>query len=165
MINHIQTLLLNESASTVLRELSVAAYGYIDPSYVQVPVNQPAWAAYYGLFSEESDISTRLSMATKLADSLSSPELADLVSRFDTRRIPPADPIVLDTELPVSIVSVEGVSSVFYPTGVGVMDEIAAKAKKLFDSSPETTKKLSAVVLSLSAHLEAARLKQLSANI
>jgi len=169
MVNHVQTLLLNESASDVQSALSPDEYGYIDKSFTGVVPDRWVSGVYADMFSGVTDIRAKLLRARYFESFAYSPEFSWLPDGLDPRRTrrPDAPSDVFDffsdnasaeadgPSLVPSVLSSPSAHLAFTPTGDGLADRPLEAMKEIFESSPEGVRKFAALVCAVVLHLHA----------
>jgi hypothetical protein len=174
MINHIQTLLLNESASVVQTVLPEAEYGYIDPTFTKVTADANIRGVYEELFSGSSSLSDRLHTVKLALPYFRDPEFANIAPAFDQRTVAQekTPTSVFDFYvssgyegpklLPVSrLLSSTMAPMAFLPSGNELLDTLLPGLQDIYSASREDSRRLSALLFAVVIHLEASRLKSM----
>lgn len=159
MINHIQTLLLNESASAVTSELDIKNYGYIDSKFASIPLT-PSLRLLYDVIIPEKSIQTKLNRVKQLLVYTESPEFSKFLPLFDTRVTYSRDytqditnfynNIPTSTELDMHNCILAGSTSpVFNISDTNRLYPTLRELHELFLKSPETVKRFSALLFAM----------------
>lgn len=174
MINHVQTLLLNESASVVQATLSETEYGYIDPIFTQVKVDGSIDGIYKELFSGSTVLADKMRLVKLLLPYFHDPEFADTLSAFDqrvaTREKVPTSIFDFYTSSrenpgPLSIshlLASANAPAAFLPSGDELLDRLLPRLQNVYSTSKEDVRRFSALLFAIVVHLEASRLRSLS---
>lgn len=167
MVNHVQTLLLNESAATVQSGLDEEEYGYIDHSFAGVVPDRWVSGIYSFLFDGVDGLDARLARARALERFAYSPEMSWLPDGLDPRRTSRPEPpssvfgfyagMSSDTDPGLVSAALARPDShlAFTPTGLGLVDGPLESAKAVFESSKEESRKFAALVCAVVLHLHA----------
>lgn len=168
MINHLQTLLLNENAALV-EKLPQEDYGWIDHSFRQIGLDKDIREVYALLFNDtENSLPSRLARVRAYLPLFELPELRALRKEFDQRVIyPPEEPASIFSfyrqkgdSSQVDSVKVLGSSAVFRAfsiIGNSSLDRSIELAKEIFQGTKETPLRMGALLFAVVFHLEVSR--------
>jgi len=175
MIDHVKTLLLNESASYLVSAFPDLVSWPIDQSFTAVKLG-PGMESLYNMVFPYTNLTPRGMVAGKLdaigrlMPYINAPELATSLSVFDGR-------VSSDSPHPSDVFGFHSVMSgssscaselallsndameAFYPTGVGRLDPVLASLKAKFQNSTASSAKIGAAAISMAIQIEALRLR------
>lgn len=169
MINHIQTLLLNESASVIQATLPESTYGYIAPEYQAIALPKNTEPVYALLFSAADNLGAKLHLVQQLLPLFGSPEFSEYASFFDSRVVgkPTPPKSIFDfysttdgsVAFPIQVVNSKDTPLTFTLSGNSLIDEKLASLYRVFGETTETVKKFTALLFAIVFQLEAVRMK------
>lgn len=163
MVNHIQTLLLNESASRVISELNLKDYGYINSKFTSISLPSDIKLVYDSIIPE-TEPQLKLNRVKQLLVYTEAPEFSKFLSLFDTRatykrttvqNIPEFyNNIHSSTELDMNSCILAGsTTSIFNASDTSSFNLVLKELYELYLKSPETVKKFSALLFALIVQL------------
>ena len=167
MVNHIRTLLLNESSFDIAE--SGARCWYVDDSFAPAKLSGGLMRAYSSIFVDAGSIDGKIDRINSVMPFVLDPEFDSYVGAFDRRSTVPSDsrPVgpssiydfygTLSNDTPFyvdSVVSSTDMPSVFQSTGDTITDRNLSDLYKRYSYGFETTKRFSACVLAIVFRLD-----------
>lgn len=172
MVNHIRTLLLNETqASLGSQGFPYGFPWYVSPSFLSIDVPERLKPFERSLFGDSPDVDSRINVISAIMPIVHAPDLKEFYEFFDTRSTVSDDTAVIDSvrsffgriESSESSVGAEFISSLkssyglFSKTGNVDIDKFVDRLKLLFDGAFESSIKIGSAVLAYCFQLEAIR--------
>ena len=170
MINHIQTLLINEDAETVAKDFGTASRWYTDPSFVPATVTGNLEAILDMLLppSTADEARRRLDFYLRC---FTAPEFTKYFQMFDTRmtgveQLPGSIAEFyrglahVDLDVVHPVVTSRYSSQIFLKVGDTDIDAALAELYEIYGKSREDIKRFTAVVFAVALNLEYLRIKR-----